>query len=80
MQDVLQIEGKFNVHTHVWSVVFSKKRLDFIPKGSFTNYVDKILPFFDHLPSSVDNFYGINVDKKWTFLDHLPTLSFKRCL
>ena len=80
MQDVLQIEGKFNVHTHVWSVVFSKKRLDFIPKGSFTNYVDNILPFFDHLPSSVDNFYGINVDKKWTLLDHVPTLSFKPSL
>ena len=27
MQDVLQIEGKFNVHTHVWSVVFSKKKI-----------------------------------------------------
>ena len=28
--------------------------------------------FFDHLPPCVDIFYGINVDKKWTFLDHLP--------
>ena len=35
--------------------------------GSFTNYVDKILAFFDHLPTSVDIFYGMNVDKKWTF-------------
>ena len=34
-------------------------------KGSFTNYVDKILAFFDHLPPYVDIFYGINVDKKW---------------
>ena len=71
---------------------------------SFTNYVDKILSFFDHLPpysvlsikktgcltipnvliypvllidskKYVEIFYGINVDKKWTFLDHLPTLS-----
>ena len=25
-------------------------------KGSFTNYVDKILAFFDHLPPSVDIF------------------------
>ena len=40
-------------------------------KGSFTNYVDKI--FFDHLPPYVDNFYGMKVDKKWTFLDLLPT-------
>ena len=28
---------------------------------------------FDHLPPCVDIFYGMNVDKKWTFLDHLPT-------
>ena len=49
-------------------------------KGSFTNYVDKILPFFDHLPPCVDTFYGMNVDKKWTFLNHLPTSSCKRSL
>ena len=34
---------------------------------SFTNYVDKILTFFDHLPTFVDIIYGINVDKKQTF-------------
>ena len=42
-------------------------------KGVFTNYVDKILAFFDHLPPSVYIFYLMNVDKKWTFLDHLST-------
>ena len=42
-------------------------------KGSFTNYVDKILAFFDHLPPCVDIFYGINVDKKLKFLDCAPT-------
>ena len=31
-------------------------------KGSFTNYVDKILAFFDHLPPFVDSFYLIKVD------------------
>ena len=31
-------------------------------------------------PPCVDIFYGINVDKKWTFLDHLPTSSCKRSL
>ena len=38
-------------------------------KGLFTNYVDKILTFFDHLllPPCVDIFYCINVDKKWTY-------------
>ena len=35
--------------------------------GSFTNYIDKILAFFDHLPLSVDIFYGINVDKSGHF-------------
>ena len=29
----------------------------------FTNYVDKILAFFDHLPPCVDIFYGMNIDK-----------------
>ena len=44
-------------------------------KGSFTNYVDKILAFFDHLPPSVDIFYGMNVYKKWTFwTTYLPSL------
>ena len=28
----------------------------------------------------VDIFYGINLDKKWIFLDHLPTSSCKRSL
>ena len=35
--------------------------------GSFTNYVDKILAFFDHLPPCVDIFYGMNIDKKSIF-------------
>ena len=52
----------------------------FLSRGPFTNYVDKILASFDHLPPCVDIFYGINVDKKWTFLDHLPTSSCKRSL
>ena len=38
------------------------------------------MAFSEHLPSYVDISYGINVDKKWTFLDHLPTSSCKRSL
>ena len=34
----------------------------FLQKGPFTNYVDKILAFFDHLTPWFDIFYGINVD------------------
>ena len=51
-------------------------------KGLFTNYVDKMLAFSDHLPSIpyVYIFYGINLDKTWTFLNQLPTLSCKRSL
>ena len=36
------------------------------------------LGLFYPLPPWVDIFYGMNVDKKWTFLDHLPTSSCKR--
>ena len=45
--------------------------------GSFTNYIDKILTFLTiyHPALTFSNF-----DKKWTFLDHLPTLSCKRSL
>jgi hypothetical protein len=31
-------------------------------------------------PPALTFFYGINIDKKWTFLDHLPTSSCKRSL
>ena len=41
-------------------------------KGSFTNYVDKVLAFFDHLPPSVDIFYLMNVDKKQHFWTTYP--------
>ena len=41
-------------------------------KGSFTNYVYKILAFSDHIPPYIDIFYSIKADKKWIWLDHLP--------
>ena len=67
----------FPSHNFVAALVVT---LSTSPKGSFTNYVDKILAFFYHLPTCIDIFYGMNVDKKWTFLDHLPTSSCKRSL
>ena len=48
--------------------------------GSFKNYVDKFLAFFDHLLAWVDIFYLINVDKNKTFLNYLPASSCKRSL
>ena len=36
--------------------------------------------FMTTYPLCVDNFYGMDVDKKWTFLDHLPTSSCKHSL
>ena len=60
------------------SVLGSKAKMFW--KKSPYHYVDKILAFFDHLSSCVDIFNDINVDKNWTFLDHLPTSSCKRSL
>ena len=70
-----------------------KKTLHFVPVASFDlknfkiylGVIHKlhwlhILAFFDHLLLCVDIFYGMNVDKKRTFLDHLPTSSCKRSL
>ena len=71
---------KAGVDSRVWVkeiCSYSTIYVDVQNKGSFTNYVDKILAFFDHLPPCVDIFYGITVDKKWTFLDHLPTSACK---
>ena len=61
----------FNLHDKLFYsvatiVVFNN--VDFRPKGSFTNYVDKFLTFFDHLPPFVYTFYLIKVDILW-----LPT-------
>ena len=57
-------------YIHKYVYVLQKK---LIFRGAFTNYVENILAFFfDHLPPCVDIFYGMNVEKKWTFLDHLP--------
>ena len=39
-----------------------------------------MLAFLDHLSPCIDVLYLIIVDKKWTFLDHLPTSSCKRSL
>ena len=49
----------------------------FLGTISVTNYVDKILAFFDILLPSIDIFYGINVDKKLKFLESLTSSSFK---
>ena len=40
--------------------------------GAVLNYVDNFWSFFDHLPSSVDIFYLINVFKKSTFHQRPP--------
>ena len=42
------------------------------PWGSFNNYVDMILPFFDHLPTSTWTFFTLNVDQSWHFLTTYP--------
>ena len=53
-------------------------------KGSFTNYVDKILTIFDYLPTSTWTFFTLNVDKKKHFLttypSHLVHVVFERPL
>ena len=42
-----------------------------MPKGSFNNYVDRILPFFDP-PPCVDSFYTLSVGKNRHFLTPSP--------
>ena len=53
-------------------------------KQHFSNYVDKILAFFDHLPPFADilwyklEFSSINIDKKLVISTTLPPSSCKR--
>ena len=56
---------------------FNRTRED---KNQTFRNIGKILVFFDHLPPCVDIFYGMNVAKKWTFKDDLPTFSCKPSL
>ena len=74
---VRPILTKFQVN---FVLQYSLLTSEFSDKGLFTNDVDNILAFFDHLKPCVDIFYGMNIEKKWTFLDKLPTLSCKRSL
>ena len=67
---LLVLFSYFQFFQHMWRAFSNLGKQ--VGKGPFTNYVDKILVFFDHLPPCVDIFYGIHVDKKWTFLDYLP--------
>ena len=48
--------------------------LTIFSKGLFTNYVDKIVAFLDHLPPCVDIFYGMNIDKNGYWTTYLPRL------
>ena len=57
-EDLIQLMRKIDLQ---FRPIFTKKNRQL---GAFTNYVDKILASFDHLPPCVDIFYGINVDKK----------------
>ena len=43
-------------------------------KGAFTNYVDKSLALFDHLPYCIDIFYLIKVEKSQHFWTTYPPL------
>ena len=56
---------------------FRKAAQCIVDQVSFNNYVDIILPFFDHLPTSTWTFFTLNVEK-WRFLDHLSTSSCPR--
>ena len=61
---------------HPYSIMTGDTRVEFVI-FCVLRVVHKLrwqdLGFFYHLPPCVDMFYFMNVDKKWTFLDHLPT-------
>ena len=57
---------------YTWRIESKEQKL-FQDKRPFTNYVDKFLSFFDHLPPSVDIFYlTYMVDKKSKYLTTYP--------
>ena len=44
------------------------------PKGSFNNYVDMLLPFFDHLPTYTCTCFTLNMDTNGHFWTTYPPL------
>ena len=69
----------FQMCSQVWEVSNNLQYLIFfleIYLGSFNDYVDMILPFFDHLPTSTWTFFSLYMDQNWHFLTtHPPTSS-----
>ena len=62
-ENVFEIDG-----TEILELIQITIRGRSLHKLSWQNFV-----FLDHLPPSVEIFYSMKVDKKWNFLDHLPT-------
>ena len=62
----------------LYAVIYKtqKSKTKVLPWGAFNDYVDTILPFFDHHPppTSTRTFLTLNVAKNRDFLDHLPPL------
>ena len=56
-----QLPTQSEIYKYVLNLGAPSCIVDFRPKGSFTNYVDKFLTFFDHLPPFVYTFYFIKV-------------------
>ena len=53
-----------------------EEEIEISEQVSFNNYVDMILPFFDHLPTSTWNFFILIWDKNiYVLLYRPPTLS-----
>ena len=85
---ILTNKGPIFIETSGWNVlekklIYKPRPFKFLPAFRHTvlhNCDGKFelhwwdFSFFDHLPLCVDIFfYGINDDRKWTFLDHLLT-------
>ena len=68
--------------SHVAQVIWVVRFLleEYKIRGRSQTTLTRFWLFFDRLPPCVDIFYDVNVDKKWTFLNHLPTSSCKRSL
>ena len=76
--------GRFKVINegvgHIFSLPCLWKIKCICCKGAFTNYVNKILPVFDHVCMCVDKIFTLNVDKNRHFSDHVCMSSCPRSL
>ena len=75
-----QCKKNLHLHVSVLTVCWKQIIMQLLTLGVVHKLRWQDFGFFWPPTPSVDIFHGMNIDKKWTFLYHLPIMSCKRRL